>query len=124
MNDIQVAVINALNEQPWYVKRKDTLAALASAILVFLNAAAVQTTDLPAWGGVGIAVLIFAAQIFVHAGTQGAITESMAERLEYYAPEVDNTGLQEGALAAERAGAAVHNAEDLVDSSAGDHREE
>lgn len=124
MNDLQVAVINALNEQPWYARRKDTLAAVSASVLYLIDALAVQNTELTAGGGIALATLVFIAQTAVHAATPGAITPSMADRLEAAAPEPDNSGLQEGALAAERAGAAVHNAEDLAGASAGDHRVE
>ena len=111
MNDIQIAVEKALAEQPWYVQRKDTIAAVAASLLYFLDAAAIQGTDLPAWGGAAFAVFVFIAQIFVHGGTKGAITPSMGERLSEHAPAPDQA-LAAGAEANELAGTAVPNPHD------------
>ena len=78
----QNAVAEALNEQPWYQRRKDTLAAVAGTILQVLNLLVLYTGELPAWTNAVIAAVIGVCQIVVHARTQGAITPSMGERLE------------------------------------------
>lgn len=118
--DIQTAVQNALQAQPWYVRRKDTITAAAGTLLQLLNVAAAYTTDAPEWASVALAVLIGLCQIIVHAGTPGAITPSMADRLEQQAPEapeveeiVDEGGLAAGAEAHELAGLATANPHDL-----------
>lgn len=79
---IEVAVARALAEQPWFARRKDTLAAVAGTVLQLANVAAAYTTQMPEWANVLIAVLIGAAQVVVHATTPGAITPSQAQRLE------------------------------------------
>lgn len=111
---IQEAVQNALAAQPWYVRRKDTITAVAGTLLQLLNVAAAYTTDAPEWASVALAVLIGICQIVVHAGTPGAITPSMATRLESQAPQVaDEGGLAAGAQANELAGLAMANPHDL-----------
>ncbi|MBG9260269.1 hypothetical protein [Corynebacterium belfantii] len=86
MTDIQIAVSRALTAQPWYVRRKDTIAAAAGLILQVLNIIGGIQVGQPAWVSMVIAAAIGLAQICVHAGTQGAITPSMGERLEATAP--------------------------------------
>lgn len=111
---IQEAVQNALAAQPWYVRRKDTITAVAGTLLQLLNVAAAYTTDAPEWASVALAVLIGICQIVVHAGTPGAITPSMATRLDEQAPvPADEGGLAAGAAANELAGLAMANPHDL-----------
>ena len=111
---IQTAVENALQAQPWYVRRKDTITAVAGTLLQLLNVAAAYTTDAPEWASVALAVLIGLCQIIVHAGTPGAITPSMAGRLEGQAPITDDEGgLAAGAQAHELAGLSMANPNDL-----------
>lgn len=111
---IQEAVQNALAVQPWYVRRKDSITAIAGTLLQLVNVAAAYTTDAPEWASVALAVLIGLCQIVVHAGTPGAITPSMAARLDEQAPApVDEGGLAAGAQANELAGLAMANPHDL-----------
>lgn len=113
--DIQTAVSNALQAQPWYVRRKDTITAAAGTLLQLLNVAAAYTTDAPEWASVALAILIGLCQVVVHAGTPGAITPSMAGRLEEQAPGHVEDGYEAGALAAEAAGEATPNPYDPHD---------
>lgn len=110
---IQTAVENALQAQPWYVRRKDTITAVAGTLLQLLNVAAAYTTDAPEWASVALAILIGLCQIIVHAGTPGAITPSMAGRLEEQAPQAEEGGLAAGAQAHELAGLSTANPHDL-----------
>ena len=113
--NIQVAVQNALAVQPWYIRRKDTITAVAGTLLQLANVAAAYTTDAPEWASVALAVLIGLCQIVVHAGTPGAITPSMAARLDAEAPTpvTSEDGLAAGAEANELAGLAMSNPHDL-----------
>lgn len=86
MSDIQIAVSRALAAQPWYVRRKDTITAVAGSILQVLNIVGGIQAGQPMWVSMVIAAVIGLAQICVHAGTQGAITPSMGGRLESTAP--------------------------------------
>lgn len=116
---IQTAVENALQAQPWYVRRKDTITAVAGTLLQLLNVAAAYATDAPEWASVALAVLIGLCQVVVHAGTPGAITPSMAGRLEEQVPVVDGEdGLSAGAQAHELAGLSMANPNDLDYASA------
>lgn len=85
-NDIRDAVAAALATQSWFVRRKDTLAAIAGLLLQVANFTAAITTGAPAWVGVVIAVVIGCAQTIIHACTKGAITPSMAKRIADVAP--------------------------------------
>lgn len=78
----QDSVAQALAEQPWWLRRKDSLVAIAGTVLQVANLAVLVSGDMPAWMNAIVAAVIGAAQIVVHAGTKGAITPSMAQRLE------------------------------------------
>lgn len=78
----QDSVAEALARQPWYIRRKDTLTAVAGTVLQAVNLVTAFTTDMPEWANILIAVVVGLAQILIHAGTKGAITPSMAYRLE------------------------------------------
>ena len=76
------AVVQALNDQPWWVRRKDSIAAVAGTVLQLANIATAYTTDSPAWVNLIVATVIGLCQLILHAKTQGAITPSMVSRLE------------------------------------------
>ncbi|WP_301195424.1 hypothetical protein [Corynebacterium stationis] len=78
----QSAVAEALNGQPWYQRRKDTLTAVAGTVLQVLNLLVLYSGEWPAWLNAVIAGIIGICQILVHSRTKGAITPSMAKRLE------------------------------------------
>lgn len=111
---IDTAVQNALTNQSWFMRRKDTLTAAAGTILQLANVAAAYATDAPEWVNIAIAVVIGLCQIVVHAGTPGAITPSMSARLEAAAPapEVQDGGLADGVEANELAGYSTPNPHD------------
>ena len=70
-----------LQEQPWWMERKNTLAAIAQFVLQFANVALLLGGVLPLWVTVVIGVLIFIAEVVVHAATKGPVTKSGAERI-------------------------------------------
>ena len=70
-----------LQEQPWWMERKNTLAAIAQFVLQFANVALLLGGVLPLWATVVIGVLIFIAEVVVHAATKGPVTKSGAERI-------------------------------------------
>lgn len=111
--DIQTAVENALVTQPWWIRRKDTITAIAGTTAQLLNVAAAYATDAPEWASVVFAVLIGLCQVIIHAGTPGAITPSMGARLEKEAPLDDSGGLAAGTIANNLAGIATMNPDDL-----------
>lgn len=82
MTTIQDAVAEALAQQPGYARRKDSITAVAATVLQLANLAVLYTGEAPAWLSLVLAVVIGVAQTAIHAGTKGAITPSMAERLE------------------------------------------
>lgn len=83
----QTAVSQALADQPWYIRRKDSLTAAAGLVLQIANVLVAYGSDMPEWANVAIAAVIGISQIFIHAGTPGAITPSQAARLEAAAEE-------------------------------------
>ncbi|MEH0147470.1 hypothetical protein V6D40_07335 [Corynebacterium sp. Q4381] len=78
----QTAVSQALVDQPWYIRRKDSLTAAAGLVLQIANVLVAYGSDMPEWANVAIAAVIGISQIFIHAGTPGAITPSQAAKLE------------------------------------------
>ncbi|AGG66864.1 hypothetical protein [Corynebacterium callunae] len=78
----QSTVAQAIADQPWYMRRKDSITAVAGTVLQLANVLVASSSDLPEWANILVAVVIGAAQIAIHAGTKGAITPSMAQRLE------------------------------------------
>lgn len=78
----QDSVAQALANQPWYIRRKDTLTAVAGTVLQAMNLLILVAGESNEWVNITIAVTIGIAQIIIHAGTKGAITPSMAKRLE------------------------------------------
>ena len=126
---IDTAVQNALANQSWFMRRKDTITAAAGTLLQLLNIAVAYTADGPEWASIVIALLIGLCQVVIHAGTPGAITPSMSKRLEAEAPDEEEetpeevgSGVADGAEAHELAGYSTPNADDL-DQDWGDAHE-
>lgn len=116
-NEIQTAVSNALRNQSWFIRRKDTIAAVAGTIVQVLNLVVFMTTGAPEWVNGIIAVAVGVAQAFVHAATPGAITPSMEKRLEKAALEpapvtAETTAYSEGEQAAKLFAQATPNSND------------
>lgn len=78
----QETVAEALVQQPWWQRRKDSITAAAGGFLQVVNLGVLTTQEWPVWVNVIAAFLIGVAQIIIHASTKGAVTPSMAERLE------------------------------------------
>lgn len=78
-------VREALTRQSWFIRRKDTLAAVAGFVLQLANLLAVATQGLPTWAGAVIGTVIMGAQVVLHAATPGAVTPSMESRLAFLA---------------------------------------
>lgn len=87
------AVAAYIAKQPWYARRKDSITAVAGTVLQVANLAVAWTGNAPEWVSVLIAAVIGLAQLAVHAGTRGAITPSMGDRLTQaaatYQPQPD-----------------------------------
>ncbi|MDK4282941.1 hypothetical protein [Corynebacterium propinquum] len=116
-NEIQTSVSNALRNQSWFVRRKDTIAAVAGTIVQLLNLLVFMTVGAPEWVNAIIAVTVGIAQTLVHAATPGAITPSMQHRLEKAALEpapvtAETTAYSEGEQAARLFAQATPNPED------------
>ena len=116
-NEIQTSVSNALRNQSWFIRRKDTIAAVAGTIVQVLNLLVFVTAGAPEWVNAVIAVSVGIAQTLVHAATPGAITPSMKQRLEQAALDpapvtAETTAYSEGEQAARIAGESVPNPED------------
>lgn len=125
-NDIQNAVSNALRGQSWFVRRKDTIAAVAGTIVQVLNLVVFMTTGAPEWVNGIIAVAVGVGQAFVHAATPGAITPSMEKRLEQAALQpapvtADTTAYSEGEQAAKLFAQATPNSDDPEHEAATAH---
>ena len=115
--EIQTAVSNALRGQSWFIRRKDTIAAVAGTIVQVLNLVVFMTTGAPEWVNGIIAVTVGVGQAFVHAATPGAITPSMEKRLEQAALQpapvtAETTAYSEGEQAAKLFAQATPNSDD------------
>lgn len=116
-NEIQTSVSNALRNQSWFVRRKDTIAAVAGTIVQLLNLLVFMTAGAPEWVNALIAITVGIAQTLVHAATPGAITPSMERRLEKAALQpapvtAETTAYSEGEQAARLFAQATPNSED------------
>lgn len=69
------------NQSTWF-RRKDTLLAVASAIVQLGQIATTMAVGAPEWVTMLITVIVGGATALIHANTKGAITPSMVERLE------------------------------------------
>lgn len=76
------ALSQLLHEQPEYLRRKDSITSASGTVLQLTQLLAIQGAGLPLWVNLIVGVVIGVAQILVHAGTKGAVTPSMAKRLE------------------------------------------
>lgn len=124
--EIQTAVSNALRGQSWFVRRKDTIAAVAGTIMHVLNLMVFMTAGAPEWVNGIIAVAVGVAQAFVHAATPGAITPSMEKRLEQAALQpapvtAETTAYSEGEQAAKLFAQATPNSEDAEHEAVSAH---
>ncbi|WP_070758776.1 hypothetical protein [Corynebacterium sp. HMSC22B11] len=88
---LQQAVAEAVVEQSWWKRRKDSLAAVAGMLLQVTNLEIFNSTSMPVWASILIAVIIGACQTVIHAYTLGAITPSMGTRLEQAAEKAHMT---------------------------------
>lgn len=125
-NEIQTSVSNALRNQSWFIRRKDTIAAVAGTIVQLLNLLVFMTAGAPEWVNALIAITVGIAQTLVHAATPGAITPSMQHRLEKAALEpapvtAETTAYSEGEQAAKLFAQATPNAEDPEHEAATAH---
>lgn len=116
-NEIQTSVSNALRNQSWFIRRKDTIAAVAGTIIQVLNLLFFVTAGAPEWVNAVIAVSVGIAQTLVHAATPGAITPSMEHRLEKAALQAapvtaETTAYSEGEQAARLFAQATPNSDD------------
>ena len=124
--EIQTAVSNALRGQSWFVRRKDTIAAVAGTIVQVLNLMVFMTAGAPEWVNALIAVTVGVAQTLVHAATPGAITPSMERRLEQAALQpapvtAETTAYSEGEQAARLFAQATPNSNDPEHEAATAH---
>lgn len=81
-NAFSLAVAEYVARQPWAVRRKDTILAVAGGVLQLAQIATTMATGAPAWVPLVIGAVIMVAQAVVHAFTPGAVTPSMGARLE------------------------------------------
>lgn len=82
LSPTQLAIADALHDQTWLMRRKDSLAAGAAAVLQLANLITFIGVDsMPTWLNILIALIIGVAQIIAHATTPGAFTPSMIDRV-------------------------------------------
>ena len=89
VNKLQEAAGNAIAEQSWFQRRKNTLAAVAQGILQFANAALFLAGILPLPVTIAIAIVIIAAEVVVHATSRTPVTPAVVEKIAQKAVEQD-----------------------------------
>lgn len=75
------AAARVLARQPGFVRRKDSLTAIAGTVLQVINLLTIMETDVPLWVHIVIAVVVGIAQTVIHAATKAAITPSIVEKV-------------------------------------------
>ena len=80
------AVARAMQAQPWYERRKNTIIAALSAIIQIANIAVLVVGDTRPEVSVAIAVIVGVVEALSHALTRGAITPSMGPRIAAHTP--------------------------------------
>lgn len=78
---LQEVAEDALSRQPWFVRRKNTLAAIAQAVLQFANLGITLAVGSPVWVTFAIAAAIILAEVVFHASTRGPVTPSAAQEI-------------------------------------------
>ena len=81
VNALQEGAGDALARQPWFVRRKNTLAAIAQAVLQLANLGVTLAVGSPVWVTFTIAAVIIAAEVVFHASTRGPVTPSAAQEI-------------------------------------------
>lgn len=81
-NALEPVFAKVLNEQSWFEKRKNTLAAVAQSVLQISNFALFAGGVLPLWATISIGIVVFVAEIIVHATTRGPVTPSGVDRIK------------------------------------------
>lgn len=84
---IAQTVINAAKKQPGFVRRKDTIVTVVTGIVWLLAAVVPYLAEISPLIGTAVAAVVTIGGAFVNAFTPGAITPSMAQRLERQAEE-------------------------------------
>lgn len=91
VNKIEEATGNALAEQPWFVRRKNTLTAIAQFILQAANVALFALGDVHVGVTIAVAVILSLAEIVVHAATKAPVTPAAAGKITKAAERVRPT---------------------------------
>lgn len=79
-NLVGTAIGNLLAKQPGFVRRKDTILLIATALIWLASTLAPMATDWPLWVSAIIGLVASVAAAIVTAFTRGAITPSIAQR--------------------------------------------
>lgn len=78
---VQEAGADALAEQSWFARRKNTITAVVQIILQVLNLMAFQLADVHWAVTVIIALIIGVGEVIIHAATKGPVTPSGVEEI-------------------------------------------
>ena len=89
VNKLQEAAGNAIAEQLWFQRYRNSSAAVAQGVLQFANAALFLTGILPLPVTIAIAIVIIAAEVVVHAVSRTPVTPAVVEKIAQKAVEQD-----------------------------------
>lgn len=91
VNKIEEAAGNALSEQSWFSRRKNTLTAIAQFILQAANVALFALGDVHIGVTIAVAIILSLAEIVVHAATKAPVTPASAGKIAQAAQKVKPT---------------------------------
>ncbi|AJE32498.1 hypothetical protein B842_03225 [Corynebacterium humireducens NBRC 106098 = DSM 45392] len=80
LSPVQQAGAAAIAKQSWFLRRKDSLTAVAGVVLQIAQVATVYAVGAPLWVSAVIALIIGTAEVVIHAATPQALTPSGVSR--------------------------------------------
>ncbi|AKK05252.1 hypothetical protein CMUST_15670 (plasmid) [Corynebacterium mustelae] len=83
---------SVLAEQPWVMRRKDSLTAALGTVLQVLNLLVMLAGEWPLWAHIALGGAIGIVQIGIHALTPGSVTPSQQARIREAAPSIKLPG--------------------------------
>lgn len=81
-------VLTYLDQQPWYVQKKDLITMIAGGVVTLAQLNLVPASA-PEWVHIVLGALTWIAALFIISGTPGAVTPSMEHRLAQTAAQLE-----------------------------------
>lgn len=81
-------VLTYLDQQPWYVQKKDLITMIAGGVVTLAQLNLVPASA-PEWVHIVLGAITWIAALFIISGTPGAVTPSMEHRLAQTAAQLE-----------------------------------